>query len=223
MVVRVKCSETIVNQQNGSTSSGVPRDWSRGIHSINKVPRPNSPHSTYCHQSKHQINEYPFIEDNVRQGFAKHFQNLNLELAKVGNHGPIELEDLDHERVRIPNKLIKQIRIDNRVKMRAQTRVDVVSIYVTPIQSLLQQNNIGITYVETLNFRMQLRRFVPLYYVVMPQFIITIIEAPFVSTPVTIVGSMKPKPHTPRGTKFVNLHEDFPREMNKVFSNEPSY
>jgi hypothetical protein len=52
--------------------------------------------------------------------------------------------------------------------MRAQTRVDVVSIYVTPIQSLLQQNNIGITYVETLNFRMQLRRFVPLYYVVMP-------------------------------------------------------
>jgi hypothetical protein len=29
-------------------------------------------------------NECPFIEDNVRQGFVEHFQNLNSELAKIG-------------------------------------------------------------------------------------------------------------------------------------------
>ncbi len=58
--------------------------------------------------------------------------------------------------------------------MRAQIRVDVVSISVAPIQSLLQRNNIGITYAETSNFRTEPRRFVPLYYMVMPQFIITI-------------------------------------------------
>jgi thioredoxin-related protein len=71
---------------------------------MNKVPKPNSPRCTYCHQIKHQVNECPFIEDNVRQVFAKHFQNLNLKLAKVGNHGYIELKDLYHERVRILNQ-----------------------------------------------------------------------------------------------------------------------
>jgi hypothetical protein len=95
--------------------------------------------------------------------------------------------------------------------MRTQTRVNVVSISIAPIQSLLQQNNIGITYVKTSNFIMEPRRPMPLYFVVMPQFIITVIEAPFVSTPVIIVGNMKSRPHTLRGTKFVNLHEDFPR------------
>jgi hypothetical protein len=63
------------------------------------------------------------------------------------------------------------------------------------------------------------RIYVPLYSMVMPQFIIIVIEAPFVSTQVTIAGTMKSRPHTPRGTKFVNLHEDFPREVNKVFAN----
>ncbi len=71
---------------------------------MNRVPRPNSPHCTYYHQIGHQINECPFIEDNVKQGFVEHFQNLNLELARVGNHGHIEPKDLYHERVKIPNK-----------------------------------------------------------------------------------------------------------------------
>ncbi len=30
---------------------------------------------------------------------------------------------------------------------------------------------------------------------------------------------VKYKPQTPRETKFVNLHEDIPREVNKVFVN----
>jgi hypothetical protein len=53
MVVRVRYSKPNVNMQNGSIISGVPRDWSRGIHSLNKVPRPNSPRCTYCHQIGH--------------------------------------------------------------------------------------------------------------------------------------------------------------------------
>jgi hypothetical protein len=44
------------------------------------------------------------LKKNVRQGFAKHFKNLNPKLLSVGNHGHIELKDLYHERVKIPNK-----------------------------------------------------------------------------------------------------------------------
>jgi hypothetical protein len=43
-------------------------------------------------------NECPFIKNNVKQGFAEHFQNLNSEPIRIGNHGPI---DLYHERVKI--------------------------------------------------------------------------------------------------------------------------
>ncbi len=53
MAVKVKYSELKVNMQNGNIISGVPRDWSRGIHSVNKVPRPNSPCCTYYCQIGH--------------------------------------------------------------------------------------------------------------------------------------------------------------------------
>jgi hypothetical protein len=65
-------------------------------------------------------------------------------------------------------------------------------------------------------------RFVPLYFMAMLQSIIIITKAPFMSTLVTIIGSMKSKPHTPRGIKFVNLHKNFPRKVNKVFTSQPS-
>jgi hypothetical protein len=77
MVVRVKYNEPKFNQHNGSIVKGLPRDWSKGIHNVNKVQRPNLPCYTYCHQIGHQINECPFIEDNVKQGFAKHFNNMS--------------------------------------------------------------------------------------------------------------------------------------------------
>jgi hypothetical protein len=41
------------------------------------------------------------------------------------------------------------------------------------------------------------------------------------STPINIVGGIRFKPHTPRGTQFVNLHEDFPKEVNIVFVGQP--
>jgi hypothetical protein len=41
--------------------------------------------------------------------------------------------------------------------------VDVIPISVVPVPSLLHQNNIGITYAGTSNFRLELIRFMPLY------------------------------------------------------------
>jgi hypothetical protein len=110
MAIKVRYNELIINQQNGSINSGVPRDWSRRIHSVNRVPRPNSPHCTYRHQIGNQINECPFIEDNVRQGFVEHFQNQNLELARVGNM------DLLSKRICNKRKLKIQIDLENRSK-----------------------------------------------------------------------------------------------------------
>jgi hypothetical protein len=54
-----------------------------------------------------QENECPFIENNVRQGFVEHFQNLNLELVRANNHGYSEPKELYHEKVIIPDRLIK--------------------------------------------------------------------------------------------------------------------
>jgi hypothetical protein len=105
VTIRIKYNEPKFNQQNGNIVRGVLRDWSRRINSVNKVPKPNPPHYTYCHQIGHQINECPFIEDNVSRGFVEHFQNLNLELAK--DHGDFEPKDLYHEKLRIPNRLIR--------------------------------------------------------------------------------------------------------------------
>jgi hypothetical protein len=47
--IRINYSEPRHNHQCGSIVKGVPGDWRRGIHSVNKVPRPNLPPCTYCH------------------------------------------------------------------------------------------------------------------------------------------------------------------------------
>jgi len=55
MVVKVRYNKPKINLHilNGNIISGVPRDYSRGIHSVNKVPRPNFPLCPYCHQIGH--------------------------------------------------------------------------------------------------------------------------------------------------------------------------
>jgi hypothetical protein len=68
---------------------------------------------------------------------------------------------------------------------------------------------------------MELVRYVPLYYVVMPQFIIIVTEFLFVSTLIHIVDGVGSRPQIPIGTKFVSLHEDIPKEVNKVFVSQP--
>jgi hypothetical protein len=46
---------------------------------------------------------------------------------------------------------------------------------------------------------------------------IIIIEAPFVLASIHMIDGVGSKPQTPRGTKFVSLHEEIPREVNKFF------
>jgi hypothetical protein len=84
--------------------------------------------------------------------------------------------------------------------MTAQIMADVIPIFITPITSLLHQNNIRITYARTSNFRMELLRSMPIYFVAMPQSVITVIEAPFVLTLIHIVDGVKFRPQIPRGT-----------------------
>ncbi len=69
---------------------------------------------------------------------------------------------------------------------------NVVPILVVLVQSLLHQDNIGISYVGTSNFRMEL---VNIYVnsMVMPQFMIIITKALFVLMPVNIVVSIRSK------------------------------
>ncbi len=89
---------------------------------------------------------------------------MNLEFTKIGNHGHIELKDLYHERVKIPNRRKEQIWGDNKIKMKAQTMANLVPILVVLVQSLLHQDNIGISYARTSNFRMELVTFMPILW-----------------------------------------------------------
>jgi hypothetical protein len=53
VAIRVKYSEPRHNHQCGSIVKRILRDWRRGIHNVNKVPRFNLPPCTYCHQIGH--------------------------------------------------------------------------------------------------------------------------------------------------------------------------
>jgi hypothetical protein len=99
---------------------------------------------------------------------------------------------------------------------------NVVLIYVVPTLSLLNHNDIRITYARTSNFKMEPVRYVPLYFVAMPQFIITVVETPFVSAPIHNIVSIRSKPQTPRGTQLVSVHEEMPIKVNKFFVSQPS-
>jgi hypothetical protein len=84
--------------------------------------------------------------------------------------------------------------------MRTQVVANVVPISTALVQSLLHKDSIGITYARTSNFKMEPITYVPLYFVVMPQSIIIVIEASFVSTLINIVVGIRCKPQIPRGT-----------------------
>jgi hypothetical protein len=82
---------------------------------------------------------------------------------------------------------------------------------------MLHDNNVGITYARTSNFRMEIIRYVPLYSMAMSQSMVIVTETPFVTAPTHTIVGMKFRPQTPRGTKHVNVHTKMPREVNKFF------
>ncbi len=108
------------------------------------------------------------------------------------------------------------------MEMKAQPVADVISIFIASLPSLLHQNNVGVTYAKISNFKMELVKSMPIYFVAMPKSIITITEVLFVSALVHIVDGVKSKPQTPRGTKFVNLHKYILRKVNIIFTSQPS-
>jgi len=63
---------------------------------------------------------------------------------------------------------------------------------------------------------------VPLYFVAMPQPLIIVLEVLLILVPINTIVGITSRPHIPRGIEFVNLHEDIPKEVNKVFINQPS-
>jgi hypothetical protein len=70
--------------------------------------------------------------------------------------------------------------------------VDVVPDSITHAPSLLHHNDVGVTYPT--NLRMELIKFVPLHFMAMPQSMVAITKAPFVTTLVHIVVNMRYRP-----------------------------
>jgi hypothetical protein len=50
---------------------------------------------------------------------------------------------------------------------------------------------------------------------------VTILEAPFVTTLAHIVLSMRSRPQTPMETQLVSVYTKMPREMDKIFVKQP--
>jgi hypothetical protein len=103
------------------------------------------------------------------------------------------------------------------MEMKAQIVANVIPIFVALTPSLLHHNNVGVTYPRTSNLKMEPIGFVPLYFMAMPQSLVTIIEVPFITTRAHNVVSMKSKPRTPRETQLVNVLTKMPREVDKIF------
>jgi hypothetical protein len=72
--------------------------------------------------------------------------------------------------------------------------IDLILVFVAPTPSMLHHNDVRVTYPTILNLKMDLVRSVRLYFVTMPQFMVTITKAPFVRTLVHIVIHMRSKP-----------------------------
>jgi hypothetical protein len=107
------------------------------------------------------------------------------------------------------------------MEMRAQIVVDVILVSIAPAPSLLHHNDVGVTYPVISNLKMEPLRSIPLYFMAMPQFMVIVIEAPFVTTLVHIVVSMKSRPQTPRKTQLVGVHIEMPREVDRIFVGQP--
>jgi hypothetical protein len=101
--------------------------------------------------------------------------------------------------------------------------VDIIPICVALAPNVLHHNNVRITYEGTSNFRMELVSSIPLYFVAMLQFMVIVIEAPFVIAPTHNVVGMRFRPQILGVIQLVTVHRKMPKELNKVFATQPSY
>jgi hypothetical protein len=72
--------------------------------------------------------------------------------------------------------------------------VNVVPISIAHAPNLFHHNNVGVTYARTFNFRMKPIRFVSLCFVAMFHSMVTVIEAPFTTTPAHTIIGMRSNP-----------------------------
>jgi hypothetical protein len=82
---------------------------------------------------------------------------------------------------------------------------------------LFHHNNVGVTSVRNSNFKMELVRYVPLYFVAMPHSMVIVTKTSFTTTPAHTIVGMKFRPQTPRGTNLVIMHTVMPKEVEKIF------
>jgi hypothetical protein len=130
----------------------------------------------------------------VRQGLVEHFQIPNPKPIGTKDHGNFEPTDLYHERVKILDRLRKQIWRNNKVEMRAQIVANVILIFVAPAPNLFHHNNVGVICVGISNFRVELVRSIPLYFVAMPHSMVIVTKIPFTTTLAHTIPIMRSKP-----------------------------
>jgi hypothetical protein len=105
---------------------------------------------------------------------------------------------------------------------RAQTMTNIVPIFVVLVPNLLHHNNVGVSYVGTFNFRMELVRFIPLDFVAMPHSMIIVIEILFTTSLAHTILGTRSKPQIPKGTNLVSMHTKMPIEVDMIFVTQPS-
>jgi hypothetical protein len=71
---------------------------------------------------------------------------------------------------------------------------NVIPIFVAPTPSLLHHDDVGIIYPTIFNLRMEPIKSILLYFMAMPQSMVTVTKAPFVTTLVHIVINIRSKP-----------------------------
>jgi hypothetical protein len=95
---------------------------------------------------------------------------------------------------------------------------NVIPIFVAPTSSLLHHNDVRVTYPTIFNLRMEPIRSIPLHSMAMPQSMVIITKAPFVTTLVHIAINMRSRPQTPRETQLVSVHIEMPMEVDKLYN-----
>ncbi len=103
------------------------------------------------------------------------------------------------------------------MEMRAQIVANILPIFVDLVPNLLHHNNVGVNYVRIFNFKMELVRSIPLYFVAMPHSIIIVIEILFTTTTTHTILGMRSKPQIPKGTNLVSMHTKMPVKVDMIF------
>ncbi len=85
VAIKVKYNERKLNQQNGNIVRRVSRDWSKGIHSLNIIPRPNPQQCMHYDVFPNSLKD-PKVGPRAKQWKKKRVgaRSLTYKTARVG-------------------------------------------------------------------------------------------------------------------------------------------